>query len=101
MKKSKLRQIIKEEISKVLNEEIYDLIRDIESTLQKNFRGYYIEKEIIDNFNPDFYTMRELRKMGILPPDSSTRANTRKQQPDGKFRGMSRRDIYNRQKYGI
>ncbi len=73
MKKSKLRQIIKEEVSKVLNEEIYDLIRDIKSTLSKNFRGYYIEQEIRDNFSPDSYTMRELRKMGILPPDSSTR----------------------------
>ncbi len=73
MKKSELRQLIKEEVSKVLNEEIYDLIRDIKSTLDKNFRGYYIEQEIRDNFHPDSYTMRELRKMGILPPDSSTR----------------------------
>ncbi len=73
MKKSELRQLIKEEVSKVLNEEIYDLIRDIKSTLDKNFRGYYNESEIRDNFRPDSYTMRELRKMGILPPDSSTR----------------------------
>lgn len=68
MKKTELRKIIKEEISKVLNEEIYDLIRDIKSTLNKNFRGYYIEQEIRDTFNPDSYTMRELRKMGLLAP---------------------------------
>ena len=68
MKKSQLRQIIKEEISKVLNEEIYDLIRDIKATLDKNFRGYYVEQEIRDNFNPDSSTLRELVKMGLLPP---------------------------------
>ena len=70
MKKSELRKIIREEISNTLNEEIYDLIRDIKSTLNKNFRGYYIEQEIRDNFNPDSYTMRELRKMGLLAPIS-------------------------------
>lgn len=68
MKKSELRKLIKEEISKVLNEEIYDLIRDIKATLDKNFRGYYIEQEIRDHFKPDSYTMRELVKMGLLPP---------------------------------
>jgi hypothetical protein len=73
MKKSELRKLIKEEISKVLNEEIYDLIRDIKSTLDKNFRGYYIEQEIRDNFNPDSSTLRELRKMGLLAPLEKTR----------------------------
>ena len=64
MKKSELRQIIKEEISNTLNEEIYDLIRDLKSSLGFNNSRRDVEEYL--GYTLDNYKLQALKRARII-----------------------------------
>jgi len=98
MKKSELRQIIKEEIKSVLNEnrgiatggrfQGYPLFKDDEGNTYFRVNGQIVNT-IIDG---------ESVPMNKIQADM---ADARKQQPDNEFRGMSMQQIKDRQRWGI
>tara|TARA_Y100000389_G_scaffold163316_1_gene166522 strand:- start:298 stop:495 length:198 start_codon:yes stop_codon:yes gene_type:complete len=64
MKKSELRQIIKEEISNTLNEEMYDLIRDLKSSLGFNNSRRDVEEYL--GYTLDNYKLQVLKRARII-----------------------------------
>ena len=98
MKKSELRQIIKEEIKSILNEN-----RGIATG--GRFQGYPLFKD--DEGNTYFRVNGQIVNTIIdgesVPMDEilADMADARKQQPDNEFRGMSMQQIKDRQRWGI
>tara|TARA_Y100000385_G_C12743175_1_gene487703 strand:+ start:364 stop:660 length:297 start_codon:yes stop_codon:yes gene_type:complete len=98
MKKSQLRQIIKEEIKSILNEN-----RGIATG--GRFQGYPLFKD--DEGNTYFRVNGQIVNTIIdgesVPMDEilADMADARKQQPDNEFRGMSMQQIKDRQRWGI
>ena len=95
MKKSQLRQIIKEEIKSILNEN-----RGIATG--GRFQGYPLFKD--DEGNTYFRVNGQIVNTIIdgesVPMDEilADMADARKQQPDNEFRGMSMQQIKDRQR---
>ena len=95
MKKSELRQIIKEEIKSILNEN-----RGIATG--GRFQGYPLFKD--DEGNTYFRVNGQIVNTIIdgesVPMDEilADMADARKQQPDNEFRGMSMQQIKDRQR---
>tara|TARA_R110002020_G_scaffold392362_2_gene602640 strand:+ start:725 stop:1021 length:297 start_codon:yes stop_codon:yes gene_type:complete len=98
MKKSQLRQIIKEEIASALNEnrgmatggkfQGYRLFKDDEGNTYFRINGQIVNTVI----NGESVSMDEIL---------ADMADARKQQPDNEFRGMSMQQIKDRQRWGI
>lgn len=64
MKKSELRKIIKEEISNTLNEEMYDLIRDLKRAGYINASRRDVEKYL--GYTLDNYKLQALKRARII-----------------------------------
>tara|TARA_Y100000385_G_scaffold198553_1_gene205582 strand:- start:766 stop:963 length:198 start_codon:yes stop_codon:yes gene_type:complete len=64
MKKSELRQIIKEEISNTLNEEMYEVIRDLKSRLGFNNSRRDVEEYL--GYTLDNYKLQVLKRARII-----------------------------------
>tara|TARA_R100000908_G_C3755456_1_gene149917 strand:+ start:3310 stop:3606 length:297 start_codon:yes stop_codon:yes gene_type:complete len=98
MKKSQLRQIIKEEITSALNEnrgmatggkfQGYRLFKDDEGNTYFRINGQIVNTVI----NGESVSMDKIL---------ADMADARKQQPDNEFRGMSMQQIKDRQRWGI
>ncbi len=95
MKKSQLRQIIKEEIKSILNE-------NREMATGGKFQGYRLFKDDEGNtyFKINGQIINTVIDGGSVPMDKiqADMTDARKQQPDNEFRGMSPQQIKDRQR---